>query len=86
MNESDRATWIKLSDDGEFQCGECENEVKPLTNTAEGMVEANVQAIRDDLDAQPSKIIYGVCPVCGMEYVFKSEDGQLYLEPSNEEK
>ena len=77
--------WIEVVN-GEFTCSECENAVKPQTNTADGIVDADVDQIIDDLTEFPTKIIYGICPVCGMEYQFKLAGGKLYLEPSEEEK
>lgn len=77
--------WIKLQN-GVFTCQECENDVKPLTSSLDGMIEANLEEVRQQLVAAPTKIMYGICPVCGMEYVFKFEAEDLYLEPSDEEK
>jgi hypothetical protein len=77
--------WIKLTD-GKFICSECENESEPETNTVEGTVTADLAQIKEDLTQFPSKIIYGICPVCGMEFVFKMQNDELYLEPSELEK
>ena len=79
------AKWIKLVN-GQFTCPECENTSAPETNTVDGIVEADLDEIKSDLEQYPTKVIYGICPVCGMEYVFKHEDGDLFLEPSDEEK
>lgn len=84
MND-EKSKWIKLVD-GKFSCPECENEVSPLTNTTDGMVEANLEEIKKDLEMYPTKVIYAVCPVCGMEYIFHLDQGELWLEPSDEEK
>ena len=62
--------WIKVTD-GKFVCSECENESAPETNTVDGTVTADTEKILNDLKEFPSKIIYGSCPVCGMEYTFK---------------
>lgn len=77
--------WIKIIE-GKCSCNECENEFKPLTNTAEGLVEADIESIQSDLEEFPTKVIYGVCPVCGMEYIFRLVENELYLEPSEEDK
>lgn len=76
---------IKVTD-GLFICAECENEVKPLTNSVEGIVEAEIESIKKDLKDFPTKVTYGICPVCGMEYVFELDGEDLYLVPSEEEK
>lgn len=76
---------IKL-ENGEFVCVECEHAVKPLTNTAEGMVEADLDNVKKQLVDFPNKVIYAVCPVCGMEYRFRHIDDSLMLEESDEEK
>lgn len=76
---------VKL-EGGFFICPECENRVEPETNTEEGIVKANLEQIKKDLAQFPTKIIYGICPVCGMEYVFKLVDGELFLEESLMEK
>jgi hypothetical protein len=78
--------WIKVLDDHQCVCGECENESKFLTNSTEGLIEADVDQIMKDLEEAPTKVIYGVCPVCGMEYQYRLVDSVLYLEPSEEEK
>lgn len=72
--------------DGKFICSECESEVDPETNTMDGIVKADLNQILDDLTNFPTKVIYGICPNCGMEYVFRLHDGALYLEPSDMEK
>ncbi len=77
--------WIKVTD-GKFVCSECENESEPETNTVEGTVTADLTQIKEDLSQFPSKIIYGICPICGMEFVFRLKDDELYLEPSELEK
>lgn len=77
--------WIELNED-QFTCSECENTSSPETNTAEGTVKADLQNIMDDLKQFPSKEIYGTCPVCGMEYLFKTSNERLYLEPVDLEK
>lgn len=73
--------WIELID-GKFKCSECENENVPETNTAEGTVVADLEQIKADLKQFPTKVIYGICPVCGMEFVFRLVNDKLYLEPS----
>lgn len=83
--DGDKSEWIKIIE-GEFHCPECENISKPETNTVDGIVEADLDEILAELEEFPSKITYGICPVCGMEYVFKNVDGNLWLEPSDEEK
>jgi|SRR6185369_1731429 len=79
------STWIKLVN-GKFTCSECENEVEPETNTIEGVVKADLEQIKADLVQFPTKVIYGICPVCGMEFVFRLKGDDLYLEPSDLEK
>ncbi len=79
------ANWIKVVD-GKFTCPECENSDVIMTNTAEGIVEANLEQIKKDLTEFPTKVIYGICNVCGMEYIFRLHNGELYLEPTSEEK
>lgn len=74
--------WIELSDSGTFVCSECENESVPQRNTIDGQVDANIEEISKELADYPTSIIYGICPVCGMEYEFKSIEGKLYLKPS----
>jgi len=77
--------WIKIAD-GKFICSECENESEPETNTEEGTVTANLDQIKADLKEFPTKVVYGICPICGMEFVFKLVDEELYLEPSELQK
>jgi hypothetical protein len=78
-----KPNWIEVKD-GKFVCSECENESAPETNTAEGVVTANLDEIKSKFVSNPGKslTIYGICPVCGMEYEFRHLDGNLYLEPS----
>lgn len=76
------ANWIPITDDGEFICSECGNKSAPETNTENGTVNADLQQVDQDLTQYPTKIIYGICPVCGMEFTFKKSEGKLYLEPS----
>ena len=73
-------------DNNEFTCVECENSVKALSGSEEGMVEIDLGDVKKTLSEFPSKTIYGICPVCGMEYLFVLENDQLFLEPSDEEK
>jgi transcription elongation factor Elf1 len=80
-----RKDWVKIID-GKFTCPECENTDSPLTNTSDGLVEANLDVIREDLKNFPTKIIYAVCKYCGMEFIFKRVNEDLYLETSSEEK
>lgn len=84
-NDIANANWISIND-GKFICSECENESAPETNTFEGVVTADLAQIQAELDEFPTKIIYGICPVCGMEYVFRQNNSSLYLEPSDLEK
>ncbi len=77
------ASWIPISDDGEFICSECNNKVAPETNTEEGTVTADLAKIKSDLEQYPTKVIYGICPICGMEFTFKLAEGKLHLEPSD---
>lgn len=81
----DNKERIKLYD-GKFVCSECENEDAPLTSSADGMVPADLEQIKADLTEFPTKKIYAVCPVCGMEYIFVLNESELELEPSFEEK
>lgn len=74
--------WIEVVN-GEFTCSECENTSVPETNTVDGTVPADTAKIQQDLLDSPTKIVYGSCPVCGMEYVFKSANSKLYMEPSD---
>lgn len=83
--DEDRSNWVKI-ENGKFICPECENEVEPETNTVDGIVKADLNEVTKDLTDQPTKIIYAICPVCGMEYEFKLVDGELWLKPSEEEK
>lgn len=76
------ANWIAISKDGEFICSECSNKSAPETNTENGTVTADLVKVKADLTQYPTKIIYGICPVCGMEFTFKNQNGNLYLEPS----
>ncbi len=85
MDNNSKEGWIKIVN-GEFMCSECENTVKPLTNTEEGMVEANLEEIKKHLKEFPNKVIFAVCPICGMEYIFRLKEDDLWLEPSEEEK
>ena len=82
VNEPVPAGWIQISDDGEFICSECSNKSAPETNTENGTVTADLKKITKDLGQYSTKIIYGICPVCGMEFTFKHDNGVLYLEPS----
>lgn len=77
--------WIKIVD-GQFTCRECEKTSVPETNTIEGIIEANLDDIKTELIEFPTKVIYGICPVCGMEYVFRLYEDELYLESSDLEK
>jgi len=77
------ANWIPISDDGEFICSECNNKVAPETNTEEGTVTADLAKVKADLEQYPTKVIYGICPICGMEFTFKLAEGKLHLEPSD---
>lgn len=76
------ANWIPISNDGEFICSECGNKIAPETNTENGTVTADLNKVKEDLTQYPTKIIYGICPVCGMEFTFKLENESLFLEPS----
>lgn len=76
------ANWIAISDDGEFICSECSNKIAPETNTEEGTVTADLEKVKADLTQYPSKVIYGICPICGMEFTFKLAEDRLHLEPS----
>ncbi len=80
-----KENWIKVTDDM-FICSECENHSHPETNSVDGIVQADISKITEDLKQYPGKTIYGICPVCGMEYTFKYVDGQLYLAPSELQK
>ncbi|MEO6729421.1 MAG: hypothetical protein ABIM99_05885 [Candidatus Dojkabacteria bacterium] len=84
-NDDIPETWIKLVD-GKFICSECENAVEPETNTIEGVVKADLDQIKADLKLYPTKVVYGICPVCGMEFVFRLKGDDLFLEPSDLEK
>lgn len=85
VSDSVQDNWIELTD-AQFTCGECENTSNPETNTAEGTVKADLDSVLEDLKQFPSKEIYGTCPVCGMEYLFKVSGEKLYLEPVDLEK
>lgn len=76
------ANWIVITDDGEFICSECSNKVAPETNTEEGTVTADLEKVKSDLTQYPTKVIYGICPICGMEFTFKLAEDKLHLEPS----
>ncbi len=79
------AQKIKITND-KFVCGECQNEVEPQISSSEGIVKADLDKIKSDLEKYPTKVNFGVCPVCGMEYTFVLENSELYLQPSEEEK
>lgn len=85
QHSHDHSSLLKIVD-GKFTCSECENEVEPETNTIEGVVKADLEQIKSDLEQFPTKVVYGICPVCGMEFVFRYKDGELWLEPSDLEK
>ena len=76
------ANWIKIVEDGEFICGECSNKSAPETNTENGVEKADLAKIKADLTEFPNKVVYGICPICGMEYTFKLAESSLFLEPS----
>lgn len=80
--DSTPANWIPISSDGEFICSECGNKSAPETNTENGTVTADLEKVKADLTQYPNKIIYGICPVCGMEFTFKHKDSGIFLEPS----
>jgi hypothetical protein len=82
VNNITPANWIKISEDGEFICSECNNKSAPETNTENGTVTAELSKIKSDLEQFPTKVIYGICPICGMEFTFKHQNGSLFLEPS----
>ncbi|MCS7317903.1 MAG: hypothetical protein NZZ41_06330 [Candidatus Dojkabacteria bacterium] len=69
-----------------FTCRECENQVKLYQVSIDGLVEIDLFQIVSDLIKYPSKVIYVVCPVCGMEYELKKIDKNLYLYPTVLEK
>ena len=75
------SNWIEVKD-GKFLCNECENESVPETNTVDGTVNADTEKIKQELIERPTKIIYGSCPICGMEYLFKQKNNKLFMEPS----
>ncbi len=76
--------WIKIVD-GKFECGECGYINVPETNTSDGVVEANIDEIKERLISNPKSdiSIYGICPTCAMEYTFRLVNNELYLEPSD---
>ena len=78
-------TWIKLESE-KFECKECANEVAPQTNDVEGIVDLDLEKAAEELSEYPNKVIYAICPVCGMEYLVKQYEGELYLEESEELK
>lgn len=82
MHTAMGANWIKIKD-GKFVCAECENESQPEINTVEGYVKADTEEVKKELIEFPTKVTYGTCPFCGMEYVFRLYDQELYLEPSD---
>lgn len=79
-----KPNWIKIVD-GKFECGECGNVNQPETNTSEGVVVADLEDIKNRLVTNPNSdiAIWGVCPVCAMEYRFRLSNDDLYLEPSD---
>lgn len=81
----DTSKWIEIVE-GKFTCAECENSVAPETNSIEGVVVADLEEIKADLAQYPTKVVYGSCPVCGMEYIFRHQEGKLFLEKSDMEK
>jgi ABC-type Zn2+ transport system substrate-binding protein/surface adhesin len=84
-DDHDTSGWLEIKD-GKFVCAECENEVEPETNSVEGVVKANLEEIKSDLAQYPTKVVYGICSVCGMEYIFRHKDDKLFLEKSDMEK
>lgn len=78
--------WIKITAEGAFTCAECGNDGLVKVSTPEGLDDIDVDAVKSELTNFPTKIIYAVCEVCGMEYVLHLVSGDLYLEPSEEEK
>jgi hypothetical protein len=81
----DNTDLIRL-EGGSFTCSECENTVKPQVSTENGLADANILEITEQLRQFPNKVIYGVCPVCGMEYMFRMFNDALCLEISDEQK
>jgi transcription elongation factor Elf1 len=91
---------IAFDADGKFTCVECKNTAKIQTNSEDGLIDADLAKITADLIANPEKITFGVCAVCGMEYQFmlkttevektaENANGQittLVVKPSDEEK
>lgn len=77
-----KSNWIEIID-GKFVCSECENQSAPETVTEDGTVTADLDKISEELSEFPNKVIYGICPICGMEFVFRKVDEKLYLEPSD---
>lgn len=77
---------IKLNNDGKFECAECANVAVPNTNTVNGIEPIDHNIVLDELKEFPNKLVYAICPVCGMEYQVKLVDDQLYLEESEELK
>lgn len=78
--------WVKIDNEGYFICPECQNKVQPNTNSVDGIIKADLSNVFEELSAYPSKIIYAICPICGMEYEFKKVGDSLYLKPSAMEK
>jgi len=82
--------WIKIVE-GKFICIECGNEIGGEenlmeTSTPDGIIRANLEEIKTQLKEFPSKIIYAICSVCGMEYTFKFINDELYLDESEMQK
>ena len=84
-----RDLLILVSEKGEFTCSECGHKsVVQVSSVNGGIEDVNVEDVKSQLIEFPTKIIYGICPVCGMEYIFRydSDEDELYLEMSDEEK
>lgn len=79
---------IALADDGSFVCGECENEGKPQVGGEDGMVNVDVQSVKQKFADGDKSVAYMVasCPTCGMEYKFVEMGDDLKLKASDEEK
>ena len=71
-----KSEMLKFAADGTFQCVECRNNIKVQVNSEEGLVDADLAKVKTELSEHPEKLMFGTCPVCGMEYQFMLVDKQ----------
>ena len=98
IEDTKQPDTLKFAADATFQCVECRNKVKMQVNSEEGLVDADLAKVKTELSEHPEKLMFGTCPVCGMEYQFMLVDSdapveegeqpekELVVKPSDEEK